>query len=235
MEIWRRDAAKRARDDVAHWFAWSAAGAAFLPGDGRALPLTEDELLAIRASTEAKAVEWGVALENRMILGVVFIVFLVAGGQSLAGSLASPWKEGAQAAAYAMYATHGAWMLYEVWSSDREMRQLREAIALSLRGRVPLDAVRAEVFAAGVSLRFVVTILAAGLLILNFAAEQLAHFGFDLIAWMLPWGWLAIFAAIAAAVLRLRWIDRANGVGALPPEDLATRVRNRLDRERLGR
>jgi hypothetical protein len=235
MEIWQRDVAQRARKDVAHWFVWSATGAAFLPGDGRALPLSDDELLAIRASAETKAVAWRVALENRMIFGVVLIVCLFTGGQSLASSLASPWKEGAQAAAYAIYATHGAWMLYEVWSSDREFKTLRAAIALSLRGRVPLDPVRAEVFNRGVLARVAFAVLGVGLLVWNFAAEQVAHLGFDLIGWVPAWVWLAIVVAILAGTLYLRWVDRANGVGALPPEDLATRVRNRLDRERLGR
>lgn len=232
--MWQRNSAKIARKEVAQWFAQTATGTMFLPGDGRVLPLGTEEALAIRASAEEKAIEWHVAFETRAWLAIVIVIAVIVGSQSLAGKLPSPWSDGVEAAAYATYAAHALWLIYEAWNVMKEMRTLRAGIAYALQGRIPLDPSRAGSLGAANPVRYVLIGTGVVLLLWNFLAEQVSHFGIDLIGSVPPWLFLSIAVFILIAALGNWWIDKGRGVGVLPPEDLATRVRNRLDREQLG-
>ncbi len=234
MSFGRPNARQIARKEVAQWFALTPTGTVFLPGDGRVLQLGEEEALAIRASAETKAIEWHVAFENRAWLAIAIVIAVIVGSQSLAAKLPPPWNEGVEAAAYAIYASHAAWMIYEAWSVMKEMRTLRASIGHSLQGRIPLDPSRAGPLGLSNPARFVLIGIGVVLLASNFAAEQFAHFGVDLIGWIPVWLVLPVAVFILIAGLGNWWIDKQRGVGILPPDDLAARVQNRLDRERPG-
>lgn len=230
-----QNAVKIARREVGNWFATTAAGSVFLPGDGRVLPLSREEALAIRASAEEKAIAWHSAFELRAWLAIGLIVAIFVGTQSLASSLDEPWRGGVRAASYAIYSLHGLWLLWEAFEVMKQMRTLRAGIAHSLAGRVPILAERAGELGRTDPVPIVLGGLVLVLFAWNWLAEVLAHRGFDLIG-IIP-TWFPITFAIFVVIVAYgnRWIDRSRGVGVLPPEDLASRVRDRLDRERIGR
>jgi len=235
MSMWQQNSAKIARKEVEQWFATTSSGSVFLPGDGRVLPLGVEEAAAIRESTETKAVEWHVAFEVRAWIAVSLVVVIVVASQSLASRLPEPWDDGVRTVAYILYAGHGAWMLFEALQVMKSMRTLRASIALSLAGRVPIDASRTGALGKSNPIPAIVTAVMIALFAWNWLAEVVAHRGIDLVGAMPLWLPVPIVVFVWVLVLGNRWIDRSRGVGVLPPEDLAGRVRNRLDRERLGR
>lgn len=227
--------AQIARREVAQWFAWREGQSVFLPGDGRVLPLGHEEALAIRASAETKAIEWHVSFQHRAWLAIAIVIFVVVGSQSLASGLAEPWKGGVEAAAYAIYATHGAWMLYEAWAVYKEMRTMRLSIAQALAGRVPLDPIRAGGIGLTDPVRIVLIGIVALLLAWNFVAEHVAIGGGpDLIGWIPPWLLTPFVIFVLIAAYGSRWIDRSRGIGVEPPRDFNARVERALERERRG-
>ena len=235
MSIFRRNSAKIARAEVAQWFALTPSGTVFLSSDGRAFPLGADEAMAVRASAETKAVQWHVTLETRGWIAVAIVLFVVIGSQALADGLDAPWNQAVRAAAYGLYAAHGAWMLYEAWKVMKAMRALRGGIALSLQGRVPLDSSRAGALALINPIPAIIVGIMLLVLVWNWLAELVSHRGIDLIGWIPGWLPISFAVFVCVAVLGNRWIDRSRGVGVLPSEDLASRVLDRLDRERIGR
>ncbi len=234
MSMWRHDSAKIARKEVALWFATTPTGTVFLPGDGRVLPLGIEEAKAIRASAETKAVEWQAAFQSQLMVAIFIVVAIVMVSQTLAAKLPDPFGEAVRTAAFVLYAAHGGWAIYEAFAVMKKMRTLRASIALALAGRVPLDPSRAGSLGARNPIPAIVIAIVSGLLIGNWSGEILSHVGVDLIGWIPMWLPMSLVVFVYIVVLGNRWIDRSRGVGVLPPEDLASRVRNRLDRERLG-
>lgn len=213
MTNWRNDAETRAKVEAASWFARPTFGPVFLAPDGRALRLTEAEAVELRAIAETRVLEQQLRFQNRAMIAIAVIVAAVMGGFMLAARLADPWSGYVEKACFVIYSGHGIWLIYEAWQVTREIRAIRERIAESMRGRIPVpDAMAAQLTARN---PFTLALIVIGVILLVAAlgGEMLAHQGLDIVT-AVPFGvWIAIAPVILLLTMLSRWFDARRGVG----------------------
>lgn len=129
---------RTAKANTDRWFTQTPMGTVFLPGDGRALRVSDEEAATIRADAEAEIVESGRQVERKVKLHIAALVIILMVVMSSTASLPSAWQPYVKYAPYALCTAHGLAVCHAFWRWERSIFQLRDTIAHSLRGRASL-------------------------------------------------------------------------------------------------
>lgn len=203
-----------AKANVDRWFAKTPAGPAFLPGNGKALPIDENVALGIRAGAEQFVARSYDDLQKRMLIHMVIIVLIVVAIQYIRSGLDPVLDTILLYISYALYTAHGLFALNDAWKWERSVMDLRDAIAHALREKVPLPPTLAGGQAVvepdyrllgGITFSIVALfMLFKGVKLPDFVSPWLPAIGVGVVVGIVTW--------IAGFV----WLQR---IGALPPED----------------
>jgi hypothetical protein len=129
---------RTAKANVARWFVETPVGVAFLPGDGRALPVSGDEAVAIRASAEARIVETRRQADRGALVLAMVTILGVAAFYHWQQRIEAGWHGSLDAVPYVISAACAVLMADIYWRWERGILLLREAIAHSLLARSSL-------------------------------------------------------------------------------------------------
>lgn len=228
MEIFRQNALRHARREVATWFATTAGGSALLDGKGGVFRLDATEARTLRDDAEAAVFLLYERLQYRA-LGAAASLFAI---QMFASLFPAMIEEIVSKSALLIYSGHGIWLFHEAWKSAQEQKLYRAALANRLAGRPPIPAEFAGELGFSDPVRKVLIAVFVLLFAGNIAAELLAHAGIDVFERLPPWIWVPVIVFTLVLALGNLWIDRSRGIGVMPPADMSSRVQNRLDRLR---
>lgn len=131
-------AVRMAKANVDRWIVDTPAGPAFLPGNGQALPMSDDVARAIRAGAEAHIFRSYDTMQKKMWLHIVLFTATFVAVQFAATGQQPGVAAALKYLSYGLYSLHGALALIDAWKWERTVFDLRDAIALALRGKVPL-------------------------------------------------------------------------------------------------
>ncbi len=128
---------KNARATLRRWTAESLDGPVFFPGNGKAIPLSPDEKLAIHASAEKYIVERYRTFERSLFLSMAaavgsWVYIFQFRKSAFTGEFWTIY-------AYMLLFVGLFYILYEAWRYERALLVLRKAIGHALRRRIPLS------------------------------------------------------------------------------------------------
>ena len=129
---------RTAKANVNRWFTKTPLGTAFLPGNGSALPISEDMALGIRAGAEEFIAQSYANLQKRMAIHAAVIVGIVISIQYIKAGQKPPLSEILSYLSYGLYTLHGLALLHDAWKWEKSVMNLRDAIAHALITKVPL-------------------------------------------------------------------------------------------------
>lgn len=136
-----------AKANVDRWFSKTPAGPAFLPGNGKALPVAEDVALGIRAGAEQFVARSYDGLQKRLLIHMFVLLAIIIGIDFIRAGLDPVLDDILLYISYALYTAHGLFALNDAWKWERSVLDLRDAIAHALREKVPLPPTLAGVHA----------------------------------------------------------------------------------------
>ncbi len=210
----RSDHASVAKAQVDKWFGQATVGPVFLARDKAVYRLSPEEVERLREDAIADVIILQMRMRTRTYVAIFLVIFLFIALSSWSRGLDAPWNEIVNRTGYAIYSAHGVWIFYEAYKIDRAVKAVRDRIASSLKGRVPLP----EMITEHLTRTNPFTILLTGIVIffvaLSVVAEMLAHRGIDLITILPPWMLFAVLPVAWGLYFLGKHFDRSRGVGS---------------------
>lgn len=208
------DPAAIAKAQVDTWFGQHNLGQVFIARDKRVFRLGPGELERLRDDAEAEVTKLQLQMRFRVYLAIGLVVAAFIGFQIMANSFAPPLDKIIENAGYAIYSAHGFWIFYEAYLYEAKVKAVRDAIATSMAGRVPLPNGLTEQMTRANPFKIAMVVITLGLVALYLAAETLAHRGFDLISAIPMWAYFGIVPLTWGLYLLAHFLDRKRGVGS---------------------
>ncbi len=129
---------KMAKANVNRWFTHTQVGQVFLPGNGKAIPISHEEALAIRAGAERHIAQSYNAFQMRTIIHIILLIAIVVAIRYVRNGLDPSLDSILLYTSYGIYTAHGLFLLNDAWSWERSTMDLRDAITHALRAKSPL-------------------------------------------------------------------------------------------------
>lgn len=134
---WPRETVKGARIAVDRWFVEIDGRKSFLLGDGSAIPLEDEDFLAVRHGAYVKVAELVMSADRWAGMLVIGLVLVLVVGGAVSNWPPSESRSWIMALTLVAGIAHSGFGLYEFVRRWREVETVRKSIAFALRGRIP--------------------------------------------------------------------------------------------------
>jgi hypothetical protein len=208
-----RSPISEASQEVSKWFGKTTLGPVFLGGNNRVYRVFADEQENLHASAQAEVLNLHQRMTRRTTAAIFLFVIVLTFNPLRTIDLVQPWADISNGLSWAVYASHGLWVVFESFVYDQRVKSVRDRITESMASHIPLPSGMVDEMTSKNPAYILLVACGVGLLGLWLMAEVAAKQGADLIE-KVPVGMsYALIPFLGALRLASFYIDRDRGIG----------------------